>query len=145
MDVLTNFIVVIISQCTVYTCIKSSHRRDFPGGPVVRTPRFHCRGSGFNPWSGELRSRKPTGMAKKERNKIITLCTLNLHNVICQLYLNKRGKNYCTKATPVTFSCNDIRWFYNLDNVGFIFERGLLCRCDGNLWKGAAFFFFFFF
>ena len=25
---------------------------DFPGGPVVRTPRFHCRGQGFDPWSG---------------------------------------------------------------------------------------------
>ena len=29
-------------------------RRDeeFPGGPVVRTLRFHCRGPGFDPWSG---------------------------------------------------------------------------------------------
>ena len=26
--------------------------RDFPGGPVVKTPRVHCRGHGFNPWSG---------------------------------------------------------------------------------------------
>ena len=26
--------------------------RQFPGGPVVRTRRFHCRGPGFNPWSG---------------------------------------------------------------------------------------------
>ena len=25
---------------------------EFPGGPVVRTPRFHCRGHGFDPWSG---------------------------------------------------------------------------------------------
>ena len=25
---------------------------DFPGGPVVKTPCFHCRGHGFNPWSG---------------------------------------------------------------------------------------------
>ena len=22
-----------------------------PGGPVVRTPRFHCRGHGLDPWS----------------------------------------------------------------------------------------------
>ena len=28
------------------------HCRDFPGGAVVRTPRFHCRGHGFDPWSG---------------------------------------------------------------------------------------------
>ena len=26
--------------------------RDFPGGPVVRIPRFHCRGYRFEPWSG---------------------------------------------------------------------------------------------
>ena len=25
---------------------------DFPGGPVVKTPRFHCWGHGFDPWSG---------------------------------------------------------------------------------------------
>ena len=23
---------------------------DFPGGPVVKTPCFHCRGHGFDPW-----------------------------------------------------------------------------------------------
>ena len=26
--------------------------RDLPGGPVVKTPHFHCRGHRFNPWSG---------------------------------------------------------------------------------------------
>ena len=26
--------------------------RDFPGGPVVKTLCFECRGCGFNPWSG---------------------------------------------------------------------------------------------
>ena len=25
---------------------------DFPGSPVVRTSHFHCRGPGFDPWSG---------------------------------------------------------------------------------------------
>ena len=25
---------------------------EFLGGPVVKTPRFHCRGRGFDPWSG---------------------------------------------------------------------------------------------
>ena len=28
------------------------HHCDFPGGPVVKTPRFHCRGLGLDPWSG---------------------------------------------------------------------------------------------
>ena len=35
---------------------------DFSGGPVAKTPRFQCRGHGFNLWSGKLRSH----MAKKQ-------------------------------------------------------------------------------
>ena len=27
--------------------------KDFPGGPVAKTPRFHCRGRGFDPGSGK--------------------------------------------------------------------------------------------
>ena len=27
------------------------NKRDFPGGPVVKIPCFHCRWYGFNPWS----------------------------------------------------------------------------------------------
>ena len=30
----------------------SKQDRGFPGGPVVKNPRFHCRGHGFYPWSG---------------------------------------------------------------------------------------------
>ena len=26
-------------------------QHDFPGCPMVRTPRFHCSGHAFNPWS----------------------------------------------------------------------------------------------
>ena len=26
--------------------------REFPGGPVVRIPHFHCWGPRFNPWVG---------------------------------------------------------------------------------------------
>ena len=44
---------------------------DFPGGPVVRTPRFQCKGRGFNTWSGELRSHMPHGMAKKKKKKLL--------------------------------------------------------------------------
>ena len=32
--------------------IKLSALRDFPGGPVVRTPSFHCRGHGLLPGLG---------------------------------------------------------------------------------------------
>ena len=41
--------------------------RDFLGGSVVKTLRFHCRGYGFHPWSGELRSQMLRGTAKKKK------------------------------------------------------------------------------
>ena len=31
-----------------------SRDRDFPIGPVAKTPHTQCRGLGFDPWSGEL-------------------------------------------------------------------------------------------
>ena len=31
---------------------KSERVWDFPGGPVVKTLRFQCRGPGFEPWLG---------------------------------------------------------------------------------------------
>ena len=30
--------------------IKNMKDRDFPGGPVVKTPHSQCRGHGFDPW-----------------------------------------------------------------------------------------------
>ena len=32
---------------------KYFYSRDFPGGPVVKTPRFYCKGHGFHPWLGK--------------------------------------------------------------------------------------------
>ena len=29
-----------------------SHVGDIPGGPVIKTLCFHCRGHGFDPWLG---------------------------------------------------------------------------------------------
>ena len=40
----------------------------FPGGPVVKTPRFHCRERRFSPWSGQLRSRK-VGSGQRGKKK----------------------------------------------------------------------------
>ena len=39
--------------------------QDFPGGPVVKTPRFHCRVGSFDPWSGKFRMRHGAGEKKK--------------------------------------------------------------------------------
>ena len=40
-----------------------SQKRDFPGGPVVRTLYFHCREHRFSPW---LTKRDPVCSAKKK-------------------------------------------------------------------------------
>ena len=42
---------------------------DFTGGTVVRTLGFHCRGPGFYPWSGKLRSHKPSSQKKKKKER----------------------------------------------------------------------------
>ena len=38
---------------------------DFPKGPVVKTPDFHCKRHGFNPWSG---NQDPMCQAAKKNN-----------------------------------------------------------------------------
>ena len=40
---------------------------EFPGGPVVRTPQFHCRGHGLDPWSGNSDPACRTGMPKNKK------------------------------------------------------------------------------
>ena len=48
----------------------------FPGGPVVRIPRFHCQAPGFDSWSvGELRSHMLRGAAE---TKTKSTCVLRL-------------------------------------------------------------------
>ena len=37
-------------QSTMNLIVK--RKRDFPGGPLVKTLSFHCRRHGFNPWAG---------------------------------------------------------------------------------------------
>ena len=39
---------------------------DFPGGPVVKTPRFHCSRRGFDPWLGNW---DPTCLVAQPKNK----------------------------------------------------------------------------
>ena len=54
-------------------CRSRSLRREFPGSPVVKIPRFHCRRHEFSPWLGELRSHMPRSVApnkQKQQTKI---------------------------------------------------------------------------
>ena len=46
--------------------------RDFPGGPVVKTPFFQCRGHEFY-LTGELRSHILCSIATKQKKQIIKL------------------------------------------------------------------------
>ena len=32
--------------------VKVVYSWEFPGSPVLKAPHFHCRGHGFDPWSG---------------------------------------------------------------------------------------------
>ena len=43
---------------------------DFPGGPVVKTPRFHCWGHGFSP---SLGNQDPVCIAKRLKNNNTSL------------------------------------------------------------------------
>ena len=48
--------------------------RDFPGGPLVKSPRFQCRGYGFDPWLG---NEDPTRcMAQPNKLKVKELKTV---------------------------------------------------------------------
>ena len=57
----------------LYACnvVQYHHKKcldwDFPGGPVVKTLCFHCRGRGFDPWLGKFRI--PHRVAKKKKKK----------------------------------------------------------------------------
>ena len=60
---------------------------DFPGGPVVRTPCFHCRRHGFNPWWGHSSHMPRSAAKKKKRNSDFTV--------------EKPGRYYLTQAFRV--------------------------------------------
>ena len=45
-------ILSVIFEIGIYSCDSTMNKGDFPGGPVVRTPRFHCRGPGSIPGRG---------------------------------------------------------------------------------------------
>ena len=51
---LMNYQTVFHSTCTI-SCFHQQHKmesREFPGGPAVRTRRFHCHGQGSIPGQG---------------------------------------------------------------------------------------------
>ena len=49
--------------------VLKNNLRDFSGSPVVKTLCFHCKGLGFDPWSGTMNP-MPHKMAKSVFNSI---------------------------------------------------------------------------
>ena len=63
----------------VYIC-KEWTDRDFPGGPVVKTSRFHCRGIGLTPcWRTKI---LPATQCNQKKKKKVDRKT-NEHNLQC--------------------------------------------------------------
>ena len=68
-----------------------------PGSPVVKTPCFHCRGHGFDPWSKGTKIRMLHSTAKKRKentacislavNKFLYFIHSTLYLLISYLYL----------------------------------------------------------
>ena len=67
---------IIFNKLLIYfiprdTLIKDPCKpRQFPGGPVVRTPRFHCWGPGFDPWSENKDPASYAVLPKKKKNPL---------------------------------------------------------------------------
>ena len=58
---------------TILDAIKNIHE-DFPGGPVVKTLHFHCRGHGFDPRLGKFHIPQDTAKNKKKKKKKFMIC-----------------------------------------------------------------------
>ena len=53
---------------STYRSIKNPLTRDFPGGLVVKTLHFQCRGCRVDPWS---RNKDPTGCVAWPKNLLL--------------------------------------------------------------------------
>ena len=63
--------------------------RDFPGGPVVKTPCSACQGPRFNPWSvTKILQTTRCGQGHGESRGVLTRF-LYLHDIVNQLYFNQ--------------------------------------------------------
>ena len=63
-------------------CIKNANR-EFPGGPVVRTPHFHCRGPRFDSLTGQGTKILQAARRGQKKNRMdeITLKLFALRNM----------------------------------------------------------------
>ena len=73
---------VLFPVLHLVSCLKAINYRDFPGGLMVKTPCFQCRGHRFDPW---LENYMPCGTVKKKKKttkKTTTIVkTLLIHSL----------------------------------------------------------------
>ena len=62
--------------------LENWNSRDFPGGPVAKTPRSQCRGPGFDPWSGNWILHAATKSSHAAAKKIPHAATKTWHSQI---------------------------------------------------------------
>ena len=60
---------------------------NFPGGPVVKTPSICCRGSRFNPWSGNY---GPASCPERQKSMGGTLGSFCIEEPRSSLGVNRR-------------------------------------------------------
>ena len=62
-------------SCLPWSCILRciSAKWDFPEGPLLTTPHFHCRQHGFNSWSGNQDPTCSTEWLKKKKDEWINV------------------------------------------------------------------------
>ena len=69
--------------------IQEIYLREFPGSPVAiaRTLCFHCRGHGFEPWSGNSDPASHVAKKKKKREREIYLIRLHFISIMKRICL----------------------------------------------------------
>ena len=55
--------------CPRFPRVVKTWEWDLPGGLVVKTPCFHCRGHGFDPWGTKILHAARCGHKNKNKNK----------------------------------------------------------------------------
>ena len=84
--------------------VKMEHSRNFPGGPVIKTLSFHCRGPRFDPWS---RNEDLTCCRKEnKRNILLPKRCLHRHLHFPRCYGSRKEATYAKSKlrSPGLFS-----------------------------------------
>ena len=104
--------------------------RDFPGGPVVKTPHFHCQGLRFSSWLGTW---DPASSAAKEKYRFPTPISSTVNTwPQCSMFVTiddpTLTQNYSVKPTVFTRThslCCTSYGFWNKHNVQYPHSRNI--------------------